>query len=81
MWHRTRRGGLLRFWHLGHGVGDEATIWDFTDKVEVGRVSAATSGQSYMPAVIVPIPIIAPVQGTACDSLGDQLLEYLSAHH
>ena len=59
----------------------EATIWDFTDKVEVGRVSAVTSGQNYMPAVIVPIPIIAPVQGTACDSLGDQLLEYLSAHH
>jgi len=47
----------------------------------VGKVSANTSGQSYMPAVIVPIPIIAPVQGTACDSLGDQLLEYLSAHH
>ena len=49
--------------------------------VEVGRVSAQTSGQSYMPAVVVPIPIIAPVQGTACDSLGDQLLEYLSAQY
>ena len=58
----------------------EATIWDFTDKVEVGRVNAVTSGQNYMPAVVVPIPILAPVQGTACDSLGDQLLEYLSEH-
>ena len=57
----------------------EATIWNFTDQTEVGKVSAVTSGQSYMPAVIVPIPIIAPVQGTACDSLGNQLLEYLSA--
>ena len=59
----------------------EATIWDFTDRIEVGKVSAVASGQNYMPAVIVPIPIIAPVQGTACDSLGDQLLEYLSAQY
>ena len=59
----------------------EATIWDFTDQTEVGRISANTSGQSYMPAVVVPIPIIAPVQGTACDSLGDQLLQYLSTEH
>ena len=27
--------------------------------------------------VVVPIPIIAPVQGTACDGLGDQLLQRL----
>ena len=73
--------GCFGFGTWGTESEYEATIWDFTDKVEVGKVSANTSGQSYMPAVIVPIPIIAPVQGTACDSLGDQLLEYLSAHH
>jgi len=59
----------------------EAIIWDFTDQAEVGRVNASASGQSYMPAVIVPIPIIAPVQGTACDGLGDQLLEFLSSEY
>jgi len=73
--------GCFGFGTWGTESEYEATIWDFTDQVEVGKVSANTSGQSYMPAVIVPIPIIAPVQGTACDSLGDQLLEYLSAHH
>ena len=52
-------------------------IWDFTDKVEVGRVSAATSGELYA-AVVVPIPILASTRH-ACDSLGDQLLEYLCA--
>lgn len=57
----------------------EATIWDFTDRAEVGKVSAATSGQSYMPAVIVPIPILAPVEDAACDSVGHQLLEFLSS--
>ncbi len=59
----------------------EAVIWDFTDQAEVGRVNTEASGQSYMPAVIVPIPIIAPVQGTACDGIGDQLLEFLSSEY
>ena len=59
----------------------EAVIWDFTDAAEVGRVNTSASGQSYMPAVVVPIPIIAPVQGTACDGIGDQLLEFLSSEY
>lgn len=59
----------------------EAIIWDFTDRAEVGRVAATASGQSYMPAVVVPIPIIAPVQGTACDGLGEQLLQFLSGKY
>ncbi|QFU77718.1 hypothetical protein EY643_02095 [Halioglobus maricola] len=59
----------------------EAVIWDFTDRAEVGRVNTTASGQSYMPAVVVPIPIIAPVQGTACDGIGDQLLEFLSSEY
>lgn len=73
--------GCFGFGTWGNASDYEATIWDFTDKTEVGRISAQTDGQSYMPAVVVPIPIIAPVQGTACDSLGDQLLKYLSAKH
>src|SRR6056297_3477368 len=71
--------GCFGFGTWGNDSNYEATIWDFTDKAEVGRVSTSTSGQSYMPAVVVPIPIIAPVKGTACDSLGDQLLQFLSS--
>jgi hypothetical protein len=59
----------------------EAVIWDFTDRIEVGRVNTTATGQSYMPAIVIPIPIIAPVQGTACDGLGDQLLEFLSSEY
>ncbi|MEM6775101.1 MAG: hypothetical protein AAF640_09650, partial [Pseudomonadota bacterium] len=74
------------FDHFGFGTWGnasdyEATVWDFTDRAEVGRLNTQTSGQSYMPAVVVPIPIIAPVQGTACDGLGDQLLEFLSGEY
>ena len=72
-------GGCFGFGTWGTESDYEATIWNFTNNSEVGRMSASTSGQSYMPAVVVPIPIIAPVQDTACQSLGQQLLQYLSA--
>ncbi len=71
-------GGCFGFGTWGDESNYEAVIWDFTDKAEVGRISTTASGQSYMPAVIVPIPIIAPVQGTACDGIANQLLQFLS---
>lgn len=73
--------GCFGFGTWGNASDYEAAIWDFTDQAEVGRLNTSTSGQSYMPAVVVPIPIIAPVQGTACDGLGDQLLQFLSSEH
>ena len=71
--------GCFGFGTWGNDSNYEATIWDFTNRAEVGRVSTSASGQSYMPALIVPIPIIAPVKGTACDSLGDQLLQFFAS--
>ncbi len=73
--------GCFGFGTWGHDANYEATIWDFTDQAEVGQVNTSASGQSYMPAVIIPIPIIAPVQGAACDGIGDQLLEFLSSKY
>jgi len=74
-------GGCFGFGTWSNDSNYEATIWDFTDRAEVGRVNTSATGQSYMPAVVIPIPIIAPVQGTACDGIGDQLLEFLSSEY
>lgn len=74
-------GGCFGFGTWSDDADYEATIWDFTDLAEVGRVNSTATGQSYMPALIIPIPIIAPVKGTACDGIGDQLLEYLSSKY
>jgi hypothetical protein len=74
-------GGCFGFGTWAHDANYEATIWDFTDRAEVGHINTTASGQSYMPAVIIPIPIIAPVQGTACDGIGEQLLEFLSSEY
>lgn len=73
--------GCFGFGTWANDSNYEATIWDFTDRTEVGRVNTSATGQSYMPAVVVPIPIIAPVQGTACDGIGEQLLEFLSSEY
>lgn len=74
-------GGCFGFGTWSSDANYEATIWDFTEHAEVGRISTSASGQSYMPAVVIPIPIIAPVQGTACDGIGDQLLQFLSSRY
>jgi len=70
-------GGCFGFGTWSSDAKYEATIWDFTENAEVGRISTTATGQSYMPAVVIPIPIIAPVQGTACDGIGEQLLQFL----
>jgi len=71
-------GGCFGFGTWSNDANYEAVIWDFTDQAEVGHVNTTATGQSYLPAVIIPIPIIAPVQGTACDGIGQQLLQFLS---
>ncbi|MBP6682786.1 MAG: hypothetical protein KA159_05690 [Halioglobus sp.] len=73
-------GGCFGFGTWSSDAKYEATIWDFTENAEVGRISTTATGQSYMPAVVIPIPIIAPVQGTACDGIGEQLLQFLSSN-
>jgi hypothetical protein len=73
--------GCFGFGTWGNDAAYEAVIWDFTDQQEVGRMNTTASGQSYMPAIVIPIPIIAPVQGTACDGLGQQLLQFFSSKY
>ena len=74
-------GGCLGFSTWSDDSKYEAAIWDFRERAEVGRVNTTATGQSYMPALVVPIPIIAPVKSTACDSISEQLLEFLSSDY
>ena len=63
---------------IGFGTWDdsstyEASVWDLQKMDVVAQISAEASGTSYMPALIVPIPLIARVQSAACDGLATQL--------
>ncbi len=56
----------------------EASIWDMRNGSSVGKVSSDANGTSFMPAVVVPIPLIARVQTGACTSLSSQLRIFLT---
>jgi hypothetical protein len=63
---------------IGFGTWDressyEASVWDLQGKETIARISAAAEGTSYMPALIVPVPLIARVQSAACSGLSTQL--------
>lgn len=56
----------------------QATVWDLQQLSSAGRVSADINGMSVIPAVVIPIPLIAPTQTTACKRLADQLKVFLT---
>ena len=57
--------------------GYVASVWDLSTASELGTVSTDVSGTSVLIGAIAPIPIITPVQRTACDRLSDQLRSFL----
>ncbi len=55
----------------------EASVWDVRNGISAGKVSSDATGTSYMPALIIPLPFIAPVRSSACSSLANQLKSFL----
>ncbi|HEY6641586.1 hypothetical protein [Povalibacter sp.] len=55
----------------------QATVWDLRDGVSAGTVSTDVKGTSVMIGAVAPIPIISPVQSTACDRMASQLRSFL----
>ena len=55
-----------------------ASVWDIAQESSVGSVSATVSGTSVIPALIIPIPIIARTKSSACNGLVTQLLKFFS---
>lgn len=51
----------------------EASVWDLDGLEKTGTVSADVSGTSYIPAIVIPIPLIARTQSKACNALANQL--------
>ena len=67
---------------LGFGTWDkeskyEASIWDKRKQTLIGKIKAGAEGTSFMPAIVVPIPLIARVQSNACKEMGAQLRSFL----
>jgi hypothetical protein len=57
----------------------DATVWDIEQLENAGTIYADFHGRSVMPAIIIPIPLIARPQAQACRGLTDQLREFLTS--
>ena len=70
-------GGCFGFGTWTDDSNFEAEVWDLDTLDSVGSISTDANGQSYMPAVVIPIPLIARVEANACNGLGNQLKQFI----
>ena len=72
-------GGCFGFAWWQNESEYEATVWDLDGLEDAGTVSADVSGTSFLPAIVVPVPLIARTQNKACKGLADQLKLFIIA--
>jgi hypothetical protein len=70
-------GGCFGFAWWQNDADYEASVWDLDEQESAGTVTTDVSGTSFMPALVVPIPLIARAQSKACKSLSDQLQHFI----
>ena len=70
-------GGCFGFAWWQNDADYEATVWDLRDAEAAGTVTADVSGTSFLPALVVPIPLIARTQTKACKGLANQLRTFI----
>ena len=71
-------GGCFGFAWWDDTSSYEGSIWDLSQETSVGNVSASVSGTSVIPAIIIPIPILARTQSNACVGLSEQIAGFFS---
>ena len=72
-------GGCFGFAWWQNESAYEATVWDLDGLEDAGTVSADVSGTSFLPAIIIPVPLIARTRSKACKGLADQLKLFIVA--
>ena len=70
-------GGCFGFTWWQNDADYEASIWDLEGLESAGSVTADVSGTSFLPALVIPIPLIARAQAKACKALAGQLREFI----
>ncbi len=70
-------GGCIGFKTWDDEANYEAAIWDLKDTALAGKINTETAGTSYLPAIIIPIPLLARVKATACNAMADQLRSFI----
>ncbi len=55
----------------------DAAVWDLSTRTDAGTVSANVQGTSMVPAIVVPIPIIARTKAAACKDIARQIATFI----
>ena len=71
-------GGCFGFAWWDDTSSYEASVWDLSQETSVGNLSANVSGTSVIPAIVIPIPILARTQSNACEGLTQQIVGFFS---
>ena len=71
-------GGCFGFAWWDDTSSYEAAVWDLSQETSVGNLSANVSGTSVIPAIVIPIPILARTQSNACEGLTQQIVGFFS---
>lgn len=70
-------GGCFGFAWWQNDADYEAAVWDLERFESAGTVTADFSGTSFLPALVIPIPLIARTQTRACKGLAQQLRSFI----
>ena len=70
-------GGCFGFAWWQDDADYEASIWDLEDSETAGTVTADYTGTSFLPALVIPIPLIARTKSKACSGLAKQLKKFI----
>jgi len=71
-------GGCFGFGTWEDDASFDARIWDVASATSVGTINTDANGQSYLPALVIPIPLIARVEANACSRLASQLKDFVN---
>lgn len=73
-------GGCFGFGTWEDDANFDARVWDVGSLTTVGTINTDATGQSYLPALVVPIPLIARVEANACNRLATQLKDFVNGN-
>ncbi|MGI9201689.1 MAG: hypothetical protein ACR2QL_11560 [Woeseiaceae bacterium] len=72
-------GGCFGFAWWQNDADYQASVWDLQDLEAAGTVTTDVSGTSFLPALVIPIPLIARAQNKACKALASQLQLFIGS--
>lgn len=70
--------GCLGFMAWQRASDVSAVVWDLRRGIQIAAIAAKVTGTTLMPALGLPVPLIAPTETASCSALGSHLAKFLT---